>query len=273
LDRLLVRDDDTGIYYRFWKPARPRAVLLLVHGMGAHTGRWEFLANYFTGAGFSVYAIELSGFGQTSGDKGHIDSFRQYYNDIINLQIIAKDENPGKRIFILGESLGGLISLLLVSEREDLFSGIICISPALKSILKLSPMIYLKILVSFFIFPRKRFVLPFNASMCTRDGEYIKVMDNDQREHRFATARLLGLTLLAQMRILFSAEKINIPVLFLVAGNDMLVDTQAIEGFYKRLTGSGKDIIRYAGMRHALSIDVERDKVFEDILHWLMKRL
>ncbi|MGB2599960.1 MAG: lysophospholipase [Candidatus Omnitrophota bacterium] len=269
----LITDEKGGIRYQHWGAKSPQAILLLVHGLGGHSGRWDFLGAYFQQNGISSYAIELRGFGETEGPLGHIDSFNTYYKDIHRLGDIILNENPGKKIFLVGESMGGLISFMEVLREPDFFNGLICISPAFVSRLKLSIYKYLKIFFAMAFAPGKRFDMPFGSAMCTRDVEYQKVMDSDKREHRMASARLLCSTLAAQVRALTGKLDITIPVLFLLAGEDQLVDPGMSEKVFARLRTANKNIILYPGMYHALPIDSGREKVFEDIIEWVRDRI
>jgi len=143
----LKADDNVGILYREWGSPGPRVVLLLVHGLGAHTGRWEFLADFFQKNNISSYALELKGFGQTQGERGDIDSLNTYFQDIRSLSDIIRQENPGKKIFLLGESMGALICFLFAALEPRLFSGLICVSPAFAGKLHFSFWTYIGIVL------------------------------------------------------------------------------------------------------------------------------
>ena len=260
--------------YRQWQASSPRAVLLLVHGLGAHSERWKFLAEFFLQNGISSYAIELKGFGETEGLKGHIDSFDIYFKDILFLYAIIKKENPGKKVFALGESMGGLIAFLMAAGNPGLFDGLICISPAFKNNLKFTLLDYVRIFTALAYNPKKQFILPFDAVMCTQDTDYQKVMDADPREHRLATPKLLVITAIAMKRAKISKDKVRIPVLFLLASdNDALVSPLEAKNVFNGLKTEDKKLIQYPDMRHALSIEKDRQKVFEEVLKWLQKRI
>jgi alpha-beta hydrolase superfamily lysophospholipase len=98
-------------------------------------------------------------------------------------------------------------------------------------------------------------------------------MDSDPREHRVASARLLYNTLAAQTCALIGRPDMTIPVLFLLAGEDKLVDPGMSERVFARLRANDKNIIVYPGMHHALPIDSGREEVFEDILEWIKDRV
>lgn len=259
--------------FRRWGPSNPKAILLLVYGLGAHTGRWEFLANFFSQKGYASYAVELRGFGESQDlPRGHVDSLKIYYRDIRQLVALIQKEHPGKKIFVLGESLGGLISYMTAHLYPEHFAGLIAISPYFKSSLKLPLYEYLLIFLSLLYNPRKLFPIPFNAAMLTRDPEHQKVIENDPRELRFSSSGLLFMILVEQLRAKRLAKSIQLPVLFLLAGKDLLVDPRESKTIFERLKIADKTLLEYPEMLHALSIDRGREKVFSDILGWLEKR-
>lgn len=266
-------DKTTGIMYRQWDRQDPDAVLLLVHGLGAHTGRWEFLAEFFLRNGISSYALELRGFGATEDHKGHIDTFSRYYDDIRSLRGIAAGENPGKKIYLVGESLGALISFLTVAAEGNIFDGLICLAPAFKVRPTVPLMQYIQMVLAAAFNPKKQFKIPFNSSMCTRDEEYREVMGNDDREHRVATARFLFNMVTAQLAAGMEKGKIEIPVLFILPGNDQLAVHVASRKVFKGIKAEDKTVMEYPDMFHAVSIDVGKELVFSDMLKWMRDRI
>jgi alpha-beta hydrolase superfamily lysophospholipase len=255
--------------YRKWEAASPRAVFLLVHGLGAHSARWEFLAEVFLFRNVSSYAIELRGCGETQDLKGHIDSFNVYYNDIYSLRDIIVKENTGKKIFLVGESLGGLISYIAAVENPDMFNGLVCLSPAFSNQFKPSVLDYIKIFFPLLYNPKKQHKMPFTSKMCTRDTTYESAMDADHREHRLATSRFILNLLTAQGEAKTLKDREDMHILFLLSGDDQVVDPRASEKVFEKLSARDKKIIQYPDMRHALSVELGKEKVAEDILKWL----
>jgi alpha-beta hydrolase superfamily lysophospholipase len=264
---------ETDIIYKKWELPLPKAVLLLVHGLGAYTDRWMFLADFFSGNNISSYALQLRGFGLTNDLRGHVDSFDVYINDILSLHQIIKKEIPGKKLFLSGESAGALLVILTVIMQPKIFDGIICLSPAFGNRLHFSFLERLKIYSSMLVNPRRQFSMPFNAQMCTRDPDYQKIIEQEPREHRLASARFLFETLKAQESAKSLIAKINLPVLFLLAGEDKIVDPEVSKRFFQGLKTKDKDLIEYPDMYHSLSVELGREKVFADILSWIEKRL
>lgn len=262
-------DEKTGIMYRKWEASSPTAVFLLVHGLGAHSARWEFLSEMFLSHNVSSYAIELKGCGETQNLRGHIDSFDIYYNDIHSLRDIIVKENPGKRIFLVGESLGGLISYIDALTNPDLFTGLILLSPAFTNRFKPSVLDYIKIFFPLLYNPKKQHKMPFTSKMCTRDTTYEMAMDADHREHRLATSKFIINLLTAQSKAKTLKDREDMHILFLLSGDDQIVDPEISKKVFEKLTARDKKIIQYPDMYHALSVDLGKERVSENILKWL----
>lgn len=270
----MFRKTKNNLLFRVWQAVDPKAVVLLVHGLGAHSARWEYTADFLTKNGYACYAPELRGFGETSErPRGHIDSFNIYYNDLAELTALAQAENSRRKIFLLGESLGGLIAFLAAAKDPGKYAGLIMISPAFKNGMKFSALEYLNAFIVMIFDPKKAIKMPFTSAQCTRDEDYQRKMNADDRELRVASARVLWNTLTAQLSAQSRLKRSNLPALFLVAGQDYLVDPAASRQAFKKLAAEDKTIIEYPKMHHALSIELGREKVFNDILLWLEKRI
>lgn len=263
----------TDILYRKWEAAAPRAVLLLVHGLGAHTARWDFLGSHMAARGVASYGLELRGFGRTPDrPRGHIDSFSVWERDILRLREIIAAEHPGRKVFLLGESLGGLVIFNLAAAHPESFAGQIHISPCFKNGMKFPLSSYLTLIYMYPFNRRKTIPVPFTAAMCTRDSAYAAVMDACPDELRESSLKMLMDTLSGQKRAFKAAATARVPVLFLLSGIDYLVDAQASRKLFGRLAMADKTLIEYPEMHHALSIDLGRERVFDDILAWLGPR-
>jgi alpha-beta hydrolase superfamily lysophospholipase len=264
----------TDFLYRRWDASSARAVFLLVHGLGAHTARWNFLADHFAARGFPSYALELRGFGRTpERPRGHIDSFRLYDKDILALRRLIATEYPGRKVVLLGESLGGLIVFNLAARRPEEFAGQVLIAPAFKNGMRFPLSAYFTLVSRRLFQPRKTVALPFTSAMCTRDPDYQAVMDANPDEVREASLKLLTSTMGELRRARKTVAATAVPVLFLVPGDDRLVDEGAVLKLFARLGPADKTLIEYPDMLHALSIDRGRERVFDDILAWMEHRI
>jgi alpha-beta hydrolase superfamily lysophospholipase len=254
--------------------ASPKAVFLLVHGLGAHSARWDFLAESFARRGYASYAIELRGFGAApERPRGHVASFRVWDRDILALREMIGQDFPGKKVFLLGESMGGLIAYNLAGLNPGMFAGQVLIAPAFKNGMKFPLGAYVKMVLFLPFNPKFVVDVPFTSEMATRDPEYAAVMNANPDEVRVASLKLLAGFLPLQSKAGRLARKLDAPTLFLVPGVDHLVDERAGRKVFAKLALADKTLIEYPEMFHALSIDLGREKVFRDILDWTDKRV
>jgi lysophospholipase len=263
----------SSVRYRHWPAPQARGGVVLVHGLGAHSARWEFLAAYFQARGFSCWAIELQGFGDTPGPRGDIDSFQHYYADLLVLRDAIRQSAPQLKLFCLAESLGGLIAFRMAELHPDWVAGSVLLSPAFANGMKFSLWDYLRLPPALLFAPQTPLNVPFTAAMCTRDEAYQRVMEANPLELRTASVRLLVLSLLEQIRAPREMHRITQPMLFLLAGCDFLVKPQASAQVFAKLAVAEKKLIHYPEMRHALSIERGRETVFLDAVDWLKARL
>ena len=268
-----TEDNVSSVMYRDWKAVQPEAVLLLIHGLGMHSMRWEFLSEFFLKHNVSSYAIELRGYGEAIASKEQPATFKTYFEDILHLYDIIKEENGSKKIFLVGESMGAIISFLVATTNPGLFEGLICISPALKSAFKFTLFDYLKTFSPLLYNPEKLITLPFDYTACTCDADYLKVIEKEHCEAIRATSRLLFDVAIGQLRCQSLKNKLNTPVLFLIPGRDTIMVPEASKAFFNGLKLKDKTLAEYPDMYHAISIGMGREEAFRDILGWLKNRI
>jgi alpha-beta hydrolase superfamily lysophospholipase len=258
-----------GVAYRHWTHQTPRAIFLLVHGLGAHAGRWDAAGNCFLKHGISSYAVELKDHGRASSA-----GFGDYRTKLLNLREIAlKEVGSAVPVFLIGESLGAVLSFLVCVGNPGLFKGLICISPAFTARYKVPFFDSVKMLAALFYNPNKKFSLPFDSSMCTRDPECKGRLDCDPHEYRSASSKMIFSILAAQALAKGLFGKLNTPVLFLAGGNDLLVDPRSIRDALNALKVRDKEMVEFPGMYHSLSIDTGKEEVFDTILKWVEGRI
>jgi alpha-beta hydrolase superfamily lysophospholipase len=269
----LINLADSSILYRCWECKSPQAILLLVHGLGAQTERWDDLGSFFASRKITSYGIELQGFGATPPPRGHIDSFRIYDQDVQRLLAHIQQTHPGLPVFLVGESMGGIIAFNLMAGHSGLFNGMILICPVFKSLLRFSLGTYLTVFTSLLLNPQKTITLPFSSAMCTRDVACQKKLDTNPHELRVASAGLLVGILLEQLRAGRLVRGLRDPALFLHAGVDGFGDVRASRAIFNRIPGADKTLNFYPEMHHALHIDLGKEVVFQDMHTWIQKRM
>lgn len=269
----MLKSQDGTVFYREWNCPQPGAVVILVHGLGGYSGRFFEFGPYLAKSGLQVYAIELKGFGESPSAKGHIDNFREYTKELKSLVGTAKKLHSGKKIFVFGESMGGLITLDFSIHHQNMIDGIILISPAVKDKMPYTLKQRTDIFRAALFDPGKLFPAGFNAEMFTRDQVMIKRINNDPLEVRSLTAKFFLSILKAIIFVNMKPRAIKLPVLMLLAGKDSMISAEAAEKYFKKMGSKDKELKWYPEMYHALYIDKDREAVFKDIAGWINKHL
>lgn len=268
----------SDVLYRKWEPppqgGPARGVFLLVHGLGAQSARWNLLADHLAGAGFTSYGIELRGFGLTpERPLGHVRSLRVWERDILTLKETIASENPGARLFLLGESVGGLLAFNASCRFPAAFDGLVLVAPYFKNALRFPLSSYLTLAAWAPFRPSKTISLAYTSAMITRDADFRAALDADPGELRVSSLACLISILREQGRAKKLAARLLVPPLFLIPGEDQLADSRACRRLFARLPLADKTILEYPEMLHALSIDLGRETVFRDIRDWADRRL
>ena len=133
-----MNKDKLYIYYRKWVPIAnahpaPKAMVVLLHGLGEHVNRYVPVARALNRLGIVVYGLDHQGHGHSEGDRVFVKSFDDYVADALQLVAIAKQENPSlsKHTYLFGHSMGGLMALQTLLKAQAEFEGAIISAPAL----------------------------------------------------------------------------------------------------------------------------------------------
>lgn len=263
---------DLNIFMRSWQPeTAPRAVMVLVHGFNAHSGYMVWPAEQFVEKGFAVYALDLRGRGKSDGERFYVDNFRDYLSDVDGLVQIARNENPGLPIYMLGHSAGGVVASSYVFEHQDDIAGLICESYAfdvgipnvaallIKGISHLTP--------HFHLFSLK------NEDF-TRDPEALAAMNADPLIKGESQPAETGSELIKAAELLKEhIPQFRVPVLIIHGTEDHATRWQGSQFFYDNAASADKTIKLYEGHYHDLLNDLGKEEVMADIQTWLDARV
>jgi alpha-beta hydrolase superfamily lysophospholipase len=260
------------IYYQAWIPDKPKAMLTLLHGIGEHSGRYTYLADYMTRRGFGVWACDLRGHGKSAGKRGHINRFDDYLDEIGLLIQMAMNRNPAKKVFLLGHSLGGLIAPEYAVRNASQLTGLILSAPALRDKVEVPPAKAFLAKILSTLAPTYSTTTGLNPNLLSRDPEVVRKYVEDPLVHAVATARFFTEFRRAQDETMRLADKITLPCLVLQAGVDGIVDASATSRFYERLGSLDKTLKIYDGFYHEVLNEPDKQRVMNDAEVWMSAR-
>ena len=244
----------------------------MLHGLGGHSDRFQECATLWSSRGISVYAIDLPGFGRSDGPKGDIDSFELYQRQIETLLARVMAENSRRPVFLLGESMGGVLAVNFASRRPALLSGLLLLAPAFMDRLNVSPWRQLEALLNKLIGRRKYYDVPWNPHDFTRDEEVIARLDADPLEVRRVTGQFYFAYLPVARRARRAASRLHLPVLLLLPGDDRLIESEYTRGWFERLPATDRTLREYPGYYHALLLEKDRPPILNDVADWILQR-
>lgn len=264
------------IFYQAWTPGEsPRGILLIVHGLKEHSGRYVNLVDYFVPAGFAIYGFDLPGHGRSAGTRTYIQKFQDYVDVLQNFSQKVRDLHPRTPVFLYGHSLGTLISLALLLEDQTNFRGAILSGPLFTIPEETSPLLISLGKILSTLLPKLR-VLPIDVEAISRDPNVIKEYREDPLVFQGNTTARLGAEMMkAIQKVQDRAHEIKLPILILQGGLDRLVDPLAAESLFQTVSSPDKTLKVYEGYFHELHNEPHDDrvKVFQDIVIWLDRQL
>ncbi|MFN2304029.1 MAG: alpha/beta hydrolase, partial [Anaerolineales bacterium] len=126
LDGFFTGIRDTKIFYQAWLPdADVKAAILIVHGLGEHSGRYENVVNHFVPLGYAVYGFDLIGHGRSEGEREYVERFEDYTNILEEYIGMVKSWQGKKQLFLLGHSIGGTIVIYYLLDHPNNFPGVV----------------------------------------------------------------------------------------------------------------------------------------------------
>ena len=261
---------NANIYYQAWLPeGDARAVLIVVHGLGEHCGRYMNVVNHLVPLGYALYGLDHIGHGKSEGTREFVERFDDYTNTLTIYCNMVKGWQTGKPIFLLGHSMGGLIASYYLLDHQANFRGGILSAPFVKVSDSISQATITMGKILSVVTPRAGLVT-LDVSGISRDPEVVTAYVNDPLVFHGKTPVRLGAELLkAMLRVRAEAHRIALPLIILQGGGDRLVDPACGQILYDKAGSKDKTIKLYEGLYHEVFNEPERARVLKDVETWL----
>jgi acylglycerol lipase len=261
-----------NIFMRSWRPeGTPRGVTVLIHGFNAHSGYMIWPAEQFVANGFASYALDLRGRGKSEGERFYVEKFSDYLGDVDKLVEIARADNPGVPVYVLGHSAGGVIASSYVFEHQDKIAGLICESFALDVGLPNAAALLIKGISH--IAPHLH-LYTLKNEIFSRDPGAVAAMNNDplianEKQPAETAAELIK----AAERLKENMPRFTVPMFIIHGTDDKATRYQGSQYFYDNSGSPDKTLKLYEGHYHDLLADLGKEEVMADILAWVNERI
>ncbi|MFK7975278.1 MAG: lysophospholipase [Halioglobus sp.] len=258
-----------NIFFQIWSPeSSPKALILLAHGAGEHSSRYNHVASFFVARGYAIAALDHNGHGRSEGVPGHVIAFDDYLQDLHTLQNQFLEQFPGLPLFLLGHSLGGLIATQYLLKYQHDFAGGILSGPAIMTALK-PPAIQMMLIKTLAIIWPTLGILQLDAAGVSRDPAVVHNYEQDPLVHH-------GKMSVRKLRELFAAmedtqarsAEIQVPMLVLHGEQDTMAAPEGSRFLERALGSTDKTVKLYPDLYHEILNEPEQAEVMNDILRW-----
>ena len=265
-ERMIRSFDGIQLFTRKDEADKAKAVIVISHGLAEHLGRYDALAATLAKHDFTVYRYEQRGHGRSEGKRTHFKDFNEMPDDLKTVMDLAKEENPGQAIFLIGHSMGGFTAASFGTKYPKEAAGIV-LSGALtrynKEIFGVLPM----------DLPEETYLdNELGEGVCS-DPEVVKAYGEDPLVEKKISVALInqfgpGIAWLKE-----HAESFVDPVLVLHGNEDGLVAEKDSRDFYGDIGSRDKTLKIYASLMHEIFNEPAKFKIYDEVIDWIEERL
>jgi len=247
-----------------------RGCIVLMHGIGEHSGRYRHLAHCFNELGLSVRCYDHRGHGRSQGRRGDIPNGEPLLQDA---QIVIEQFSAGydQRPFLFGHSMGGLFAAHFALQGTTPLRALLLSSPALA--VRMSPLQHRLLNLMLAVAPRLGVPNGLQSQYLSHDAAVVAAYRHDPLVHGRISARLLRSMLASIAVCQREAATLRMPLLLQIAGDDRLVDADGSRRFAAQLPEGRCTFKTYDGLYHEIFNETEAARPLADLRAWMTAQL
>lgn len=255
----------------------PKAVVLTIHGSGEHFGRYKHVAEWFNQNQIAMIGGDLPGLGKSKEKRGHVNNFQDYLNKVDEWLKYTQEKLPNTPIFLFGHSMGGLIVLRYMEElkNKNAIKGFIVTSPGISLKLKVPKWEVTMAKVLNNIFPTMKLENGIKSNQVSRSKNIVDKYGTDPLNYSKVSVRWFIEFQNAMKEVWEKADNINkldIPLIFIQAGEDQLVDANEADKFSKLLNNESFTYLNVPGLYHEILNEPEKETYLKLLTDWISEK-
>jgi acylglycerol lipase len=261
-------------YWQAWLPrGLARAVVVIVHGIHEHSGRYAHVGTRLAAAGFAVYAADHRGHGRSGGRRANIERMALIVADLSSFVRFAAERHAGLPVFMVGHSLGGLIALYWATEPGTSLAGLVVSGPAVEVMVGSALQRRLAGVLSALV-PNLGVAAVDAEEKISRDPEVVRAYREDPLVYRGKIKARTGAEILATLESLPARlSRLSVPLLLLHGTDDRICALTGTEMVHDTVSSADKTLRRYRGLYHEVFNEPEREAILTDVISWLTRHL
>ena len=260
--------DGIKLFIRDYSLQNSNKVILIIHGLGEHSGRYLKLIQDFNDKNISVFTIDIRGHGKSEGKRGHSPFYQQLMNDIQCFIEHVTKKIPDQKYFLYGHSFGGNLVINYSFKENKKINGIIATSPLIKPSIEPSRIVLFMGKLFKKIVPNLILSNGININGISRNMQVINDYRNDPLIHNKVSVQL-GLDIISSgIYALENSQYITVPMIVFHGKNDGLTSYSASQ---KLVQNSGPNIkfIGFDDAYHEIHNEPEKVELLRNIFNWI----
>ncbi|MGI2329065.1 lysophospholipase [Planococcus sp. YIM B11945] len=265
-ERMIPSYDGTKLFTRIEKAENQKAVAVISHGLAEHLGRYDAMAETLLKHGFTVYRYEQRGHARSEGERTFFKDFNEMPDDLKTIMDLAKKENSGQAVFLIGHSMGGFTAAAFGTKYPGQATGIV-LSGALTRYNKE-------------LFGPLPMELPADTYLDNELGEgvcsdpaVVKAYEEDPLVEKKISVGLINEFAPGIAWLKEKAEDFIDPVLVLHGNEDGLVAEKDSRDFYGEIGSKDKTLKIYASLMHEIFNEPVKYKIYDEVIGWIDERI
>lgn len=266
--------DGTGLFYRYWPATTAGRTVIVLHGIGYHSGPYKVIADALNPSGIDVYGLDARGHGLSSGPRGYVGNPQQVEADVAAMVRFVRQQRPSTRIFLLGDSMGCNYALNYARNHCDQLAGLILLAPAFYVDNRQLFTLESARLMPYFLLAHRKPVIDLVGSRLeesSRDQGWIAARRADPLAYKKVS---FGYLLDIQRLILgwrrTIAPHVDTPILMIKGEGDKIVSQRDCETFYRLSVSRDKTFETYPGVPHTTLWDPETPEILRTVKAWIL---
>lgn len=245
-----------------------RGVVVLVHGLGEHAGRYDHLARRLNSWGFAVRGYDQYGHGESDGVHGALPTATRLVDDLADvIDSTRKRIESGVPLILMGHSMGGLVAAYTVALGQVQVDALVLSSPALDPGLNTFQKFLLATLRR--VAPNLTVGNGLDPNFISHDPAVVAAYKADPRVHDRISSRLARFIADGGPQVVEHAPHWTVPTLLMYAGADKLVDPQGSRAFAAAAPQPVVSSHCFEGLFHEIFSELDAQPVFDRLKQWL----
>ena len=265
--------NERDLFHRSWPNPAARATVLIVHGMGEHSGRYDKFALHLVACGYRVHALDHAGHGNSPGQRGHVSRFSELTGGVCACTEHLAADYPGQPLILLGHSLGGLIAARHLLDHQDSYVAAVLSAPALRIAVPVPG--WKKAMAQFLSrhWPTLALSNELDPKLLSHDHAEVEAYIADPLVHSRVSSRFYTELLTTMDDVLERAGEIRLPTLVISGGDDQIVDPAGAIQLHRDLGSERREVHVLEGLYHEVLNELDPERVHHLVSDWIDREL